>query len=81
MFFCTGLVYVIESYTVFISSEAANGRFSRREGRRILLRAVDDVEARFSEPVFGRTMASDHSPTGYEKALNELFRATVAGEG
>lgn len=73
-----GFVYVIEAYTVFISSESDDGRrFTRREGKRILLRAVDDVTARFSEPVFGKSMASDHSPTGYENTLNDLYRATV----
>jgi hypothetical protein len=57
-----GTVYVIENYTVFISGEAMEGggksKYSRREGRRIILRAVDNVETRFSEPVFGRTSES-----------------------
>ena len=54
-----GSVYVIESYTVFISGESSSsGQYSRREGRRVLLRAVDDVERRFSEPIFSRTSAS-----------------------
>lgn len=53
-----GSVYVVESYTVFISGESsASGQYSRREGRRVLLRAVDDVERRFSEPIFSRTSA------------------------
>lgn len=54
-----GNVYVVENYTVFISGESsATGKYSRREGRRVLLRAVDDVERRFSEPVFSRSSAS-----------------------
>jgi hypothetical protein len=50
-----GTVYVVENYTVFISSESGEGNYSRREGRRVLLRAVDDVERRFSEPIFSRS--------------------------
>ena len=52
---------MVENYTVFISGEASTSgcksKYSRREGRRIILRAVDNVETRFSEPVFGRTSA------------------------
>lgn len=57
--FPPGVVRVIESYTVFISGDSSKtggkAKYSRKEGRRIVLRAVDDVEARFGEPVFGRT--------------------------
>lgn len=53
------VVYVIENYTVFISGETKSGpgkeKYAKRDGRRILLREVDDVERRFSEPIFGRT--------------------------
>lgn len=58
-----GLIRVIESHTVFISNDTTDGgRYTRKEGRRILLRAVDDVVARFGEPVFGRssTLFSTH---------------------
>jgi hypothetical protein len=54
-----GVVRVIESYTVFISGDSSRtggrAKYSRKEGRRIVLRAVDNVEQRFGEPVFGRT--------------------------
>lgn len=54
-----GVVRVIESYTVFISGDSSktggHAKYSRKEGRRIVLRAVDNVEQRFGEPVFGRT--------------------------
>lgn len=56
------VVYVIENYTVFILGETKSGpgkeKYARRDGRRILLREVDDVERRFSEPIFGRTSES-----------------------
>lgn len=75
-----GTVYIVENYTVFVTGDAsktgAKAKYSRKEGRRIILRAVDNVETRFSEPVFGRTMLSDHSPHNYEICLDYLFTAT-----
>ena len=57
-----GTVYIVENYTVFVSGDESKtggkAKYSRKEGRRIILRAVDDVETRFSEPVFGRTSTS-----------------------
>lgn len=60
-----GTVYVVENYTVWVSSDSTsqgdannnnnNKTYSRREGRRVLLRSVDDVERRFSEPIFSRS--------------------------
>lgn len=51
-----GTVYVVENYGVFVAGEGTGSlKRSRREGRRVLLRAIDDVERRFSEPVFSRT--------------------------
>ncbi|KAK4701439.1 hypothetical protein P7C70_g4793, partial [Phenoliferia sp. Uapishka_3] len=76
-----GVVYIIESWTVFVfcESESADwrkpSRQTRREGRRVILRHVEDVEARFSEPIFGRTMMSDHSPSAYEEQLENLALA------
>ncbi|KAL8279936.1 hypothetical protein RQP46_007786 [Phenoliferia psychrophenolica] len=73
-----GIVYIIESWTVFVFSETEPSDWrrpakqTRREGRRVVLRLVEDVEARFSEPIFGRTMMSDHSPSGYEEKLESL---------
>ncbi|KDE05852.1 hypothetical protein MVLG_03795 [Microbotryum lychnidis-dioicae p1A1 Lamole] len=72
-----GNVFVVENHTVFISSESRPGQYARREGRRILLRAVDDVEKRFAEPVFGKTLFMDHSPTGYEENVDLLARAVL----
>ncbi len=56
-----GNVYNVQWQTVFVS-EAVDDPNSkahaslRREGRRVILRHVQDVTARFSEPVFGRSM-------------------------
>ncbi|KAM0751552.1 hypothetical protein T439DRAFT_324739 [Meredithblackwellia eburnea MCA 4105] len=78
-----GTVYVMESWTVFTTAESPDpkvkgSKYSRREGRRVILREVENVEARFSEPIFGRTMMSDHSPSGYEEQL-ELLATAVLG--
>ncbi|GAA6061189.1 hypothetical protein JCM10212_002402 [Sporobolomyces blumeae] len=72
-----GTVYIVENYTVFISSDSSDGKYSRREGRRVLLRAVDDVERRFSEPIFSRSMLSDHSPVNYESNCDLLAAAAM----
>lgn len=48
----------MENYGVFIAGDANGALHPRREGRRVLLRAIDDVERRFSEPVFSRTSTS-----------------------
>ncbi|GAA6003345.1 hypothetical protein JCM10207_000286 [Rhodosporidiobolus poonsookiae] len=72
-----GDVFVVENFTVFVAGESAAGNYTRREGRRVLLRAVDDVERRFSEPVFSRTMLSDHSPVHYEACCDLLASAVL----
>lgn len=51
---------------------------SRTQGRRIILRACDDVQARFSEPIFGKTMFHDHIPSQYELVLELLEAAIVS---
>ncbi|WAR58199.1 hypothetical protein PtB15_5B431 [Puccinia triticina] len=56
----------------------ASSTTSRREGRRIILRACDDVQARFCEPIFGKTMFHDHIPSQYELVLELLDAATDA---
>ncbi|GAA5979462.1 hypothetical protein JCM10908_002933 [Rhodotorula pacifica] len=74
-----GTVYVVENYGVFVAGGEAkgSGKLPRREGRRVLLRAIDDVERRFSEPVFSRTMLSDHSPAAYEVNCDLLAAAVM----
>ncbi|KAI9609338.1 hypothetical protein H4Q26_007288 [Puccinia striiformis f. sp. tritici PST-130] len=58
------------------STHSQQATSSRREGRRIILRACDDVQARFSEPIFGKTMFHDHIPSQYELVL-ELLEAAI----
>ncbi|KAI1077813.1 hypothetical protein F5B20DRAFT_253436 [Whalleya microplaca] len=52
----------------------AGGREERigRPARRIVLKYVRDVEARFREVRFGSSMLIDHSPARYEDALRRL---------
>ncbi|KAI7856320.1 hypothetical protein BDC45DRAFT_65358 [Circinella umbellata] len=47
---------------------------SRHKQHRAVLSRCDDIQARFSEIVFSRTMFMDHSPTNYEKVIRELCR-------
>ncbi|KNZ56670.1 hypothetical protein VP01_2349g1 [Puccinia sorghi] len=57
-------------------AQPQSGPSSRQEGRRIILRACEDVQARFSEPIFGKTMFHDHIPSQYELVL-ELLEAAI----
>ncbi|KAI8138434.1 hypothetical protein BJV82DRAFT_673584 [Fennellomyces sp. T-0311] len=47
---------------------------SRHKQYRAVLSRCDDIQARFSEIVFSRTMFMDHSPTMYEKVIRQLCR-------
>ncbi|KAI8968459.1 hypothetical protein BDF20DRAFT_828162 [Mycotypha africana] len=44
---------------------------------KVVLSRCEDVEARFSEIIFSRTMFMDHSPLMYERAINKLCRSFV----
>ncbi|MBW0484019.1 hypothetical protein O181_023734 [Austropuccinia psidii MF-1] len=50
---------------------------TRKAGRRIILRYCEDVQARFSEPIFGKSMFHDHIPSQYELAFELLEGATT----
>lgn len=45
---------------------------------KVILRRCEDVQARFSEIVFTRTMFMDHSPLMYERAIQKLCRGFTA---
>ncbi|KAI7886098.1 hypothetical protein K492DRAFT_233623 [Lichtheimia hyalospora FSU 10163] len=47
---------------------------SSQKMHRVRLTRCDDIEARFSEIVFSRSMFIDHSPNMYEKAIRQLCR-------
>lgn len=47
-------------------------KYVGRPARRIVLKYVRDVEARFGEVRFGATMLTDHNPAKYEDALDGL---------
>ncbi|TIA87038.1 hypothetical protein E3P99_03442 [Wallemia hederae] len=44
-----------------------------QEAHRVILRYCQDVEKRFNEPFFGKSMFTDHSPVEYERATQLLF--------
>lgn len=47
---------------------------SPAHGTRVVVSEVADVQARFGEMVFAKSMLSDHSPVAYEAALQALVR-------
>ncbi|KAI8062360.1 Alpha/Beta hydrolase protein [Gilbertella persicaria] len=46
-----------------------------KEQHKVVLYRCDDVQARFSEIVFSKTMFMDHSPLMYERAIKKLCRS------
>ena len=73
-----GDVFCIESFDCYVTprtSQSESSSASGQEGRtgsssseahRVILRQCVDVEKRFSEPVFARSMLRDHIPTNCE---------------
>ncbi|TIB06195.1 hypothetical protein E3P96_00699 [Wallemia ichthyophaga] len=45
----------------------------KQEAHRVILRYCQDVEKRFNEPFFSKSMFTDHSPVEYERATQLLF--------
>lgn len=50
---------------------------SRAEAHRVIFRFCEDVEKRFSEPVFAKSMMRDHIPTNYELCLSLLYESVI----
>ncbi|KDN44703.1 hypothetical protein K437DRAFT_274489 [Tilletiaria anomala UBC 951] len=84
-----GDVFCIESFTVYVTPRTTRQNTSmagmqedrqassRGEAHRVLLRACPDVEKRFSEPIFARSMLRDHIPTNYELCTQLLYESVV----
>ncbi|CDW99792.1 hypothetical protein, partial [Sporisorium scitamineum] len=85
-----GDVYCIESFPVFVTPrmqadsdivferEKKDGEGERRaEAHRVILRYCEDVEKRFSEPIFAKSMLRDHIPTNYELCMSLLYESIV----
>ncbi|KAK9475478.1 uncharacterized protein V1510DRAFT_358860 [Dipodascopsis tothii] len=69
-----GEVYHVTTSTIF---EAHDGR--TRKATRVVGRVINDVDKRFGEPVFGRSIFH-HSPVYYERALDVLERGICDGK-
>jgi len=69
-----GEVFRVESTRVLRRDAFVGGEEDHlgRPARRVVLRYVRDVEARFREARFGKSMLMDHSPGRYEDALERL---------
>lgn len=73
-------MYLIESVPQLVQhrSEATSAQqhtsasTKHKRAHMVQLSRCDDVQARFSEIVFSRTMFMDHSPNMYEKAIKQL---------
>lgn len=88
-----GDVYCIESFPVFVTprmqadSDIVRHREdrgkskgkgeARAEAHRVILRYCEDVEKRFSEPVFAKSMLRDHLPTNYELCMSLLHESIL----
>ncbi|KAJ1602836.1 hypothetical protein NDA14_001353 [Ustilago hordei] len=88
-----GDVYCIESFPVFVTPRMqadskidheretkAKGEGKgklRAEAHRVILRYCQDVEKRFSEPVFAKSMMRDHIPTNYELCMSLLYESVI----
>ncbi|SPO39358.1 uncharacterized protein PSFLO_04839 [Pseudozyma flocculosa] len=60
------------------SPQAGDGtEDGRAEAHRVILRFCEDVEKRFSEPIFAKSMLRDHIPTNYELCMSLLFESVV----
>ncbi|KAM0280154.1 hypothetical protein ACHAQH_004226 [Verticillium albo-atrum] len=74
-----GEVFVVESSRVlrrdaFVLAEEVD---IGRPARRVVLKYIRDVEARFGEVRFGTSMLMDHNPAKYEEALRKLRLGVV----
>ncbi|KAI9497140.1 hypothetical protein BDB00DRAFT_805134 [Zychaea mexicana] len=54
---------------------------SRHKQYRAVLSRCDDIQARFSEILFSRTMFMDHSPTNYERVIRQLCKGFFGQDG
>ncbi|MBM6387852.1 MAG: lipase family protein [Paenibacillus sp.] len=69
-------VYLIESVPQLVQhsmeESTSSATTKHKRAHMVQLSRCDDVQARFSEIVFSRTMFMDHSPNMYEKAIKQL---------
>ncbi|KAL0084605.1 hypothetical protein F4703DRAFT_1916641 [Phycomyces blakesleeanus] len=75
-------VYLIESVPQLLqnteqqstTSNSKSQKWKTKRAHNVVLSRCDDIQARFSEIVFSRSMFMDHSPFMYEKAILQLRR-------
>ncbi|KAI8997273.1 hypothetical protein BDB01DRAFT_830875 [Pilobolus umbonatus] len=63
-----GSVYLLECKNL------ADDEDDDEDLQRVILRRCDDIEARFSEVLFAKSMFINHSPVSYEKNIKKLCR-------
>ncbi|ORY92267.1 hypothetical protein BCR43DRAFT_518250 [Syncephalastrum racemosum] len=75
-------VYLVESVPQLLQRSDAETHTTHSSARQsrgcaahtVVLSRCDDIETRFSEIVFSRSMFMDHSPTLYEKVIQQLHK-------
>ncbi|KAI9258010.1 hypothetical protein BDA99DRAFT_573314 [Phascolomyces articulosus] len=65
------------------TKNASNGTGGgkKKHAHMVVLNRCDNVQARFSEIMFARTMFMDHSPNMYENAIRQLCRGFFGEQG
>ncbi|KAF7731204.1 hypothetical protein EC973_000619 [Apophysomyces ossiformis] len=77
-----GTIYLIESIPQLVQHDNSSiqtpqstaQKTRHKNAHMVVLNRCDDVQARFSEVIFSRTMFIDHAPNMYEKAIQLLCR-------
>ncbi|KAI9317594.1 hypothetical protein BX666DRAFT_2112010 [Dichotomocladium elegans] len=66
-------VYLVESTAQFVQQHTSGGlKKKHKRAHNIVFHKCEDVQTRFSEIVFSRTMFMDHAPNMYENAIHNL---------
>ncbi|KAI8136537.1 hypothetical protein BJV82DRAFT_676194 [Fennellomyces sp. T-0311] len=73
-------VYLVES-TAQLTDHPVLAKKKKKHAHMVVLNRCEDVQARFSEIVFARTMFMDHSPNMYENAIRQLCRGFFGQQG
>ncbi|KAI9474859.1 hypothetical protein BDB00DRAFT_202752 [Zychaea mexicana] len=63
------------------SSSNSSSKKKKKHAHMVVLNRCEDVQARFSEIMFARSMFMDHSPNMYENAIRQLCRGFFGQQG
>lgn len=70
-----GKVYLVGSTPQLQQQQGRRGSTRKhKRAHQVVFERCDDVQTRFSEIVFSKSMFNDHSPKMYENAIRKLVR-------